>query len=130
MADLFTVTAALAIRFASGEKQIMIERLAYQDGLLFLPTFWTESGIDKALRFVAGPIKGDGPWKVGDAVVTVLACHGTDAELANDFSCWQTYLSQIGETYPARDEIEKLMKTHAAKAANIDNCHPRFRKQI
>ena len=72
MADLFTVTAPLAIRFAGGEKQIMIERLAYQGGLLFLPVFWTEFGIDKALRFVAGPIKGDGPCKVGDAVVTVL----------------------------------------------------------
>jgi hypothetical protein len=119
MADLFTVTAALAIRFASGEKQIMSERLAYQDGLLFLPTFWTESGIDKALRFVAGPIKGDGPWKVGDAVATVLACHGTDAELANEFACWQTHLTQMGEAYPAGDKIEKMMKTRAATVANI-----------
>jgi len=128
MADLFTVTAALAIRFASGEKQIMIERFAYHDGLLFLPAFWTETGIDKALRFVTGPIKGDGPWKVGDAVVTVLGCHGSDAELSNDFSCWQTHLLQMGEAYPARDKIEKLMKTHAATVANIDNCHPRFRE--
>lgn len=127
MADLFTVTAPLAIRFTSGEKQIMIERIPYHDGLLFLPTFWPETGIDKALRFVAGPIKGDGPWKVGDAVVTVLACHGTDAALANDFSCWQTQLMQMGEAYPPREQIEKMMKTHAAAVANINSCHPRFR---
>jgi len=129
MADLFTVTAALAIRFASGEKQIMVERLAYHDGLVFLPTFWTESGIDEALRFVAGPIKGDGPWKVGDAVVTVLACHGTDAELANEFACWQDHLTQLGEAYPTRDKIEKMMKTRAATVANINNCHPHFRNK-
>jgi len=129
MADLFTVTAPLAIRFSSGEKQIMIERLAYRDGLLFLPAFWPETGIDKALRFVAGPIKGDGPWKVGDAVVTVLACHGTDAGLANDFSCWQTLLMQMGEAYPPRDKIEKMMKTYAATVANINDCHPRFSKK-
>jgi hypothetical protein len=128
MADLFTVTAPLAIRFANGEKQNITERLGYHDGLLFLPTFWTETGIDKALRFVAGPIKGDGPWKVGDAVVTVLACHGTDAELVNDFSCWQTHLLQMGEAYPARDKIEKMMKTRAAAVANINSCHPLFRK--
>ena len=128
MADLFTVTAPLAIRFASGEKQIMTERLAYRDGLLFLPTFWTEMGIDRALRFVPGPIKGDGPWKVGEAVVTVLACHGTDAELANDFSCWQTQLLQLGDAYPARDKIETMMKTRAATVAGNNHCHPRFRK--
>jgi hypothetical protein len=129
MTDLFTVTAPLAIRFASGEKQIMIERLAYHDGLLFLPTFWTETGIDNALRFVAGPIKGDGPWKVGDAVVTVLACHGTDAALANEFACWQSHLTQMNAAYPAGDKIEKMMKTRAAALANINNCHPRFREQ-
>lgn len=128
VADLFTVTAPLVIRFASGEKQIMVERLAYRDGLLFLPAFWTDSGIDTALRFVAGPIKGDGPWKVGDSVVTVLACHGTDAELANEFNCWQTHLQQVGEVYPAAEKIEKMMKTRAASVANIDSCHPRFRK--
>jgi hypothetical protein len=126
MADLFTVTAPLAIRFASGEKQIMIERLAYADGLLFLPTFWTETGLPEALRFVAGPIKGDGPWKVGDAVVTVLACHGTDAQLADEFASWQSYLAQIDEAYPARQEIESMMKTHAATVAKLSDCHPRF----
>ncbi len=128
MVDLFSVTAPLAIRFASGEKQIMTEHLAYGGGLLFLPVFWTETGIDEALRFVPGPIKGDGPWKVGEAVVTVLACHGTDAELANDFSCWQTHLLQLGDAYPARDKIQKMMKTRAATVAGTDNCHPRFRR--
>jgi hypothetical protein len=127
MADLFSVTAPLAIRFANGQKQIMAERLACQDGLLYLPPFWTEMTIEEALRFVAGPVKGAGPWKVGDAVVTVLGCHGTDAELANEFSCWQSRLMEMAETYPQRVDIEHLMKTHAAIVSAPGECHPAFR---
>mgnify|MGYP006944207299 CR=1 FL=1 len=98
------------------------------DGLLFLPTFWTDAGVDRALRYVPGPIEGEGPWKVGNAIVTLLACHGTDAELANDFSCWQSRLLELGEAYPAKQDIERQMKLHAAAAAGLSDCHPRFRK--
>ncbi len=126
MADLFSVTAPLVIRFPNDEKIIMVERIAYDDGLLFLPTFWIETGIENALRFVGGPIKGDGPWKVGDAVVAVLACHGTDATVANDFSCWQSYLAQVSEQYPSSDEIKEQMKLRAATIADVSHCHPKF----
>ena len=125
MADLFSVTAPLAIRFRdSGEKQIMIERIPYNDGLMFLPVFWTDTGVADALRY--GPIVGDGPWKVGNAVVTVLGCHGTDAELASEFSCWQTRLVQLGEAYPEKSDIETQMKVHAARVANLAIGDPRF----
>lgn len=128
MADLFSVTAPLAIRFKdSGEKQIMVARLPYNNGLLFLPTFWTDMEPRQALRYVPGPVEGDGPWKVGNAIVTVLACHGTDAALANDFSCWQSFLMELGEDYPDDSEIALLMKTHAADVAGLDHCHPEFR---
>ena len=71
MADLFSVTAPLAIRFRdTDEKQIMVARLPYNNGLLFLPTFWTDMQPQQALRYVPGPIEGDGPWKVGNAIVT------------------------------------------------------------
>lgn len=131
MADLFSVTAPLAIRFRdSGAKQVMIERLPYADGLLYLAPFWIDMPIRQALRFVAGPISGDGPWKVGaNAIVTVLGCHGTDAELAGLFSSWQTRMAELGDAYPARDEIAVLMKTHAAGVAGIDVCRPEFRTQ-
>ena len=130
MADLFSVTAPLAIRFKdTGEKQIMVHRIPYNDGLLFLAPFWLDSDPKEALRYVAGPIKGDGPWKVGDAVVTVLACHGSEARLASEFSCWQTRLMEMGDAYPDQDDIERLMKTHAAGVAGLDTCHPGFRQQ-
>ncbi len=126
MAKLFSVTAPLAIRLPDGRKEIVVEKLAYNDGMVYLPPFWPEMEIAEALRYVPGPIKGDGPWKVGEAVVTILACHGTDAQLASDFSSWQAYLMQVDAAYPQRDEIEKLMKTHAAQAAGLDLCDPRF----
>ena len=129
MADLFSVTAPLAIRFKdTGEKQVMVERLPFNDGLLYLPAFWTDTELRNALRYVPGPITGDGPWKVGNTIVTVLACHGTDAELANEFSCWQTRLMELGESYPDRQDIYQAMKTHAAGAAGLDACHPGFQK--
>lgn len=129
MADLFSVTAPLAIRFKeTGEKQVMVERLPFSDGLLFLPTFWTDAELADALRYVPGPITGDGPWKVGNAIITVLACHGTDAELANEFSCWQTRLMELGDSYPDQQDIHQAMKTHAAGIAGLDTCHPDFHK--
>ncbi|HHH44269.1 MAG TPA: hypothetical protein ENK49_09035 [Gammaproteobacteria bacterium] len=126
MADLFTVTAPLAIRYRDGRRQVMVERLPYRDGLLYLPPFWTDQEFGDALHFVPGPIKGEGPWKVGDAVVTVLGCHGTDAGLADAFSGWQARLMELAEDYPQRTLIEKLMKTHAAGAAGPVDCHPAF----
>jgi hypothetical protein len=113
MTDLFSVTAPLAIRFPNGEKQIMVELLAWHGGLLFLPPFWMESPVEQTMRFVPGPIKGEGPWKIGDAVVTVLGCHGTDPELADLFACWQSFIAQAIGTYPDRSDIEQLMRAHA-----------------
>lgn len=110
MADLFSITAPLAIRFPNGEKQIMIERIAYKDGLAFLPTFWTEHGIAHSLRIIAGPIKGEGPWKIGDAVIAVLGCHGTDPDLAREYSYWQNQLDQRGDRYPDREEIARRIR--------------------
>jgi len=120
MADLFSVTAPLAIRFKDGRRQIMIERMPYRDGILFLQPFWTETGVETALCFVAGPVRGDGPWKVGDAVVTVLGCQGTDPELAAEFAAWQGYREQLGGNYPQPEEIGRLMQEYAAKAAGLD----------
>lgn len=114
MADLFSVTAPLAIRFKDGRRQVMIERAAHRGGVLFLPPFWTSLGVDKALVFAAGPVRGEGPWKVGDAVVTVLACHGGDPVLASEFADWQLYLQQSDCAYPDRDAIRRLMLAHAA----------------
>lgn len=94
MADLFSVTAPLAIRFPDGEKQIIVRCFPGNGGLIFAPPYWDQVPEVFALRFVAGSVRGDGPWKVGDAVITVLGCHGTDAELAAEFAAWQNHLME------------------------------------
>ncbi|MDT8387186.1 MAG: hypothetical protein RQ736_06700 [Thiogranum sp.] len=94
MADLFSVTAPLAIRFPDGEKQIIVRCFPDNGGLIFASLYWDQVPEGSAFRFVAGPIRGDGPWKVGDAVITVLGCHGTDAELASEFAAWQNHLME------------------------------------
>ncbi|HHJ14692.1 MAG TPA: hypothetical protein ENJ79_10020 [Gammaproteobacteria bacterium] len=129
MADLFSVTAPLAIRLPDGRKEVIAEKLPYDDGLLYLPPFWMNMEPLEALRYVPGPIRGEGPWKVGDAVVAVLACHGTDATLAGAFSDWQACLMQLDAAYPDMQEIERFMRVHAARAAGIDHCNPRFSRQ-
>jgi hypothetical protein len=118
VADLFSVTAPLAIRFEDGSRQIMIERLPYRGGLLFLPPFWTETAVQEALHFVAGPVRGEGPWKVGDAVVTVLGCHGTDPGLAEDFAAWRAHREQLTADYPEREDIARLMQ-EAARSLDL-----------
>ena len=95
---------------------------------MFLPAFWTEKGVEASLRYVPGPIEGDGPWKVGNAIVTVLACHGTDAVLASEFSAWQGCLLQLAEAYPDKRDLEQRMKMHAASAAGLEAGDRRFRR--
>lgn len=108
MADLFSVTAPLAIRFPDGEKQIIVRCFPRGDGLIFVAPYWDRLPAPAAFRFVAGPVKGEGPWKAGDAVITVLGCHGTDPELASEFASWQSYLEQCGDEYPDHARLLEL----------------------
>ena len=110
MADIFTVTAPLAIRFRDGRKQIMIRILKHPQGILFLAPFWQQQPAADRCQMVKGFIKGDGPWKIGDAVVTVLGCQGTDPELVGQFSEWQTYLEMSAGEYSADHELTTLQR--------------------
>lgn len=112
MADLFSMTAPLMIRFPDGEKHIMAEYFPHPDGLLFFEVFWQQGG-ESAIHRVTGDFKGEGPWKVGDCVINVLGCHGSDPELASLFSEWQTY-RQMSEDYPDEESIRQLARQHGA----------------
>jgi hypothetical protein len=113
MADLFTMKAPLMIRFANGEKRIMAEYFKHPQGLLFFDVFWNRSD-DSAIHLVEGEYRGEGPWKIGDAVINVLGCHGTDPELASLFSEWQSYRQMFPEQYPPEDEINALARARGA----------------
>jgi len=59
-------------------------------------------------------IKGDGPWKVDEAVVHVLNCHGADHVLASAFEDWRQYLQENVETYPPRPPNLAIARRHGA----------------
>jgi hypothetical protein len=105
MADLFNMRAPLLIRLPSGQKQVMAECFPHPRGMLYFELFWHLADPSESVRLVEGPIKGDGPWKVGEAVVHVLGCHGTDHEMASAFEDWRQYLAENAEAYPPRAMI-------------------------
>lgn len=95
MADLFSMTAPLLIRHKTGARHIMVERypVANGDGLVYFEIFWhRQRPASQAIHRITGQIKGDGPWKIGDSIITVLGCQGTDPELASAYAEWQSYL--------------------------------------
>jgi hypothetical protein len=63
---------------------------------------------------VTGPIKGEGTWKVGQCVIHVLGCRGTDFCLASEFDEWRQDLFENGDAYPPRPLIEAIARRHGA----------------
>ncbi len=109
MADLFSITAPLLVRYPDGTKHVMVELFRHPDGLVYFRSFWDRLPRRKGILVLSGEVRGEGPWKVGDAVITVLGCHGTNPDEAAEFSQWQFHLEQIGDHYPARHEMEQIL---------------------
>lgn len=59
---------------------------------------------------VVGVLKGEGRWKVGQCVITVLGCHGSHPEQAEVYAAWQGYLDGLGVAYATHDEMLELAK--------------------
>lgn len=118
MADLFSVTAPLLLRTPDGASTVMVERfpLAQGDGLVYFEMYWhLQRPASHAIHRIEGEVKGEGPWKIGDAVITVLGCQGTHPEFAAAFSEWQSFLQQAGSGYPDRSAIESLARECGAR---------------
>lgn len=113
MADLFSMKSPLMIRFTDGSASIMAEYFKHPEGLVYFDVFWNLQP-ESSVHLVKGDYKGDGPWKVGDTVITVLGCHGCDADLATQFAEWQTYRQMCDDEYPSRDEINNLARSLGA----------------
>jgi hypothetical protein len=114
MADLFSVTAPLTIRCPSGSPKVMLERFRHPDGLLFFELYWERLDGTRRVHLIEGEVRGEGPWKVGDCVVTVLGCHGGQPEMAGDFAQWQMEIEQGLAAYPPRAEIVRLARERGA----------------
>jgi hypothetical protein len=114
VADLFRVTAPLLIRLATGERRVIAECFPRPNGLVYFDLFWHLGNPEDTVHVVEGPFKGDGPWKVGAAVIRVLGCHGTDGVLARQFDEWRQYLADHADAYPPRPLIEAIARRHGA----------------
>ena len=121
MADIFTVTSPMTIRTPNGDKTIMAAVYPHPDGILYFDLYWDQiektKGIEHAAHIIAGELKGDGPWKVGEHVITLLGCQGSEPMLAQVFAQWVTHVEQQG--FP--DSSRELLKETARKlGATID----------
>jgi len=114
MADIFSMRSPLMIRFPSGQKRVMAECFPHPMGMLYFDLFWHQGDPNDTMHVVEGTIQGDGPWKVGEAVVHVLGCHGTDHELASAFEDWRQYLRENAAEYPPRPLILAIARRHGA----------------
>lgn len=111
MADLFTVTAPLVIRDPQANFHIMAALFPHRQGILYFDLFWDvieqQSSLQDAAHLVSGPLKGDGPWKVGEHVIMVLGCQGTQPELAAQFAQWQQHIIEQGYTLSSKDMLRQ-----------------------
>ncbi len=99
MAELFSMTAPLTIRLPDGGKKVMAECFPHPRGLLWFELYWHRGRPEETIHLVEGEIRGEGPWRVGECVVNVLGCQGSDPELATTYNRWLTDLEQRGD-YP------------------------------
>ena len=110
MADLFSLTAPLLIRYPDGTRHLMVERFAHPQGLLYFRAFWDQLAPGQGMVLVEGKLCGVGPWKAGAAVITVLGCEGTNPDEAAEFADWQMHREQLGPDYPDRERMLALAR--------------------
>lgn len=114
MADLFTVTAPLLIRHPGGERRVMAEVFPHPRGLLYFVPFWDRLPLERAVHLVEGEIRGEGPWKAGECIITLLGCQGSHPEQREEFAAWQFYLEFGEEPVPSRSRLERIARERGA----------------
>jgi hypothetical protein len=110
LADLFTLTVPLVIRYSDNTRHVMLGCFRHPDGIVYVRPFWDRLPGMEGIQLASGNVRGEGPWKVGDAVITVLGCQGTNPQQAAEFSDWKFELEQRGECYPTRDELRAIAR--------------------
>jgi len=104
MADIFTVSHPMLVRYPNGTIKIMAEIFKHSSGVVYVEPYWMEAGKPIA-KHLTGEIKGDGPWKVGDVIVRLLSCG--DIEQKMQWAEWEQYLSSCGSDSPYHNDALK-----------------------
>lgn len=110
-----TVTAPLVLRHPDGREQLIAACFSHPQGLLYLDLFWHRSTPDDAAHLIRGELRGEGPWRVGDARLRVLGCPHTDPHLQDAFITWQRHLQDHPDEYPSRAQIREIARRLGAE---------------
>lgn len=108
MAELYTVTVPLRVQCRDGTRRVALVCVPHARGVVMVEPPAMPGSWRQAMRLLEGELKGEGPWKVGECVITVLGCHGTDGQLATEFAQWRQSYEMSGEPLPSREELTGL----------------------
>lgn len=114
MADLFEMKRPLAVTYTNGEKAIMVAYYRHADGLVYLAPFWEQKEEGQKAVVIKGELKGDGPWKIGDATITLVGCQNTDADLAQMLAQWEFHVQSVDSDYYQPETIRNLARKYGA----------------
>jgi len=104
----------LAVNFADGRKTIMVAYYKHPDGLVYLEPFWEQKAEGQKVAIIKGDLKGEGPWRIGDAVITLVGCQNTDAELAQMLAQWEFHVQSVGSGFYQPEAIRGLAREYGA----------------
>jgi hypothetical protein len=114
MPDLFEMKRPLSVNFTDGSKTIAVAYYPHAQGMVFLEPFWEQKADGQKALVVKGDVKGDGPWRVGNAVFSLVGCQGTDPDLAQLLAEWEFHLQSVGAEYYEPEQIRELAREYGA----------------
>ncbi len=108
MALIETVTAPLVIRLSENEEKVIARAFPHPSGLVYFDLFWHQHSPQESAHLIHGKLRGEGPWRIGDARIRVLGCAATDPGLQTQYTPWRDYLNQNPEEYPPEEQIREI----------------------
>lgn len=114
MPDLFEMKRPLAVNYSNGEKTIMVAYYPHTNGIVFLPPFWEQKPEGDKATVIKGEVKGEGPWKIADAVISLVGCQGTDPVMAQMLAEWEFHVQSLPQDYFKPDDIRRLAREYGA----------------
>jgi hypothetical protein len=114
MADLFSMATPLMVRHPDGKQEVIAEIFPHPQGLVYFDLYWHMGQPDETIHLLEGTVGGEGPWKIGEHVINVLGCHGTNAQLASEYQQWRTYLQTAVDDYPPLPLITAIARRMGA----------------
>jgi len=104
----------LAINYADGRKTIMVAYYRHPDGLVYLEPFWEQKAENDKAVVIKGLLKGEGPWRIGDATISLVGCQGTDPDLAQQLAQWEFHVQSVDPDHYQPEKIRALAKQYGA----------------